>query len=188
MATDVQVRTDWQFLDEMIQLIDGTHWTKEALYCPVYPKRKMRVSVPTNPSGYGFRVMDDMMALPIKMTACLVGLAMAVDGLIPIMAEDPREWIDFAADPNSEGSFESPASREQIRRICAKLTKTLRDTHDLRDLMADEVNLNYLKNWKGAFRGTVLLLESWNDSKEVERHHVRKLVLITRDGEDQPVE
>lgn len=199
MATDTIVKTDRQFLDSMIQRIMGTHWTKRELVCPVFPMKRVKVRRKENPSGFGYDLRTDRTQPPIKISACLVGVAMIEGGLIP---DDPKDWLKIIFDEleKKEGDSIDPddwellddlsddkAVRsyskdpreeiEQVKRVIRKLHTTLIRTPHLLKL-----------NQYGSAAHTsqteiVSTLEGWNDSDPVEKEHVIELIELTRDNE-----
>ena len=189
--TTAATKTDYEFLDEMVQLIDGTHWTKSTLACPVFKVIK-------SSSRYGVnKLARDADGQPIleKVTYCIVGLVLKVADMEPLWSlrspefsrEEMREVRNIA---KAAGKFDEealmrhpefptrtpPETAEQARRIVVKLQANI----------PHNPNNSYdVERYEASDDPTVAAgrLEGWNDHRTTDRAAVRALVVTTRDQE-----
>lgn len=165
---------------EMLSMIDGTHWTKENLACPIYPLKRVRIRDYSgrNASGYTYRTRPDYGRPPIKITYCLVGLAMKVTGFEPSIDEDHLLQPVLKKDIVNE-EVARKKSKDFVALIDALATQLPEEE--------GEESIDY-KPWKrdrSQARITQLqigTLEEWNDDEETNKKDVRELVQRAHDA------
>lgn len=179
MATDV--KTDLQFFEEILALIDGTHWVKSALACPVWKTEEYHDAA--NRLRHRL-ILEDGKPVIVKTTYCLVGLVMKVADIEPHLSGDlppgmttmnrlypiVRDMIKITGGADEDNLKENEQGQRIIRKLCSNLPN----------------RVPYWKDQYGdpiPFEDAVALLENWNDNRGTSKEAVRNLVVTCIDAE-----
>lgn len=213
MSATVEVKTDREFLDEMVQLIEGTHWTKNALVCvnvvnDRYANGKLKYRTITLRGGGAYnadtmRYDDKKVTVTVpkigedgkvvtKPTACLVGLVLRVEGAdwYPEPKSVEPDFVNRLINNDPE-AFEDDdltlnASGDFTEALLGEQGRRI--VTKLAHKLFDDKSLGHeIRSTRELFSSAqcIAAIESWNDREETTREMVKKIVIGTRDAEPQ---
>lgn len=180
------ISTEREFVERVLGMIDATHWTTNALACPVYEVRRTpsgRVARERNPdydpsnaewlnecnvpkTRVAVLRNEDGEPVIVKWTYCLVGLLMKVAGM-------PDEEIEDESDLDVV-----PGKRAPLLRLAARVNDLIFDR-----LVYEGETLNGHDECQHLSE-RVCQVEIWNDRSSKEQ--VRDLLARVRDSLPEP--
>lgn len=177
-----KIKTEREFVERVLEMIDTTHWTTNQLACPVYEVKRTgsgRVMRERNPEydpeeadlyqgQYGVSktrtaLVRDASGAPVitKWTYCLVGLFLKVAGL---SNEDMEE----------DDLYVAPGKRAPLVRLAARVNDIIFAK------LAEEGKVAWRADKATELTERVSAVEVWNDHSSKEQ--VRDLLVRVRDS------
>lgn len=170
-TTEVKTMGRQEAYGKMLELIRSTHWGKEALACPVFEKKRVRIHRPDTFSGWGYQMVNDTEKGPIKHVYCLIGLLIKA--------------LDFpvSGEYETDGTIEETGFRERVGLTNAYdlvrgLFEQLPDweTHLQRHAAYQATRMASSRSERDLLGFMVSQLESWNDEDERVKQEVEDLI------------